>query len=168
MILTYIFNDEIKKMDITPEMISFGSYRIPVANLSSVYCPRNLAVWKAIDAIAIPLNIIAILSVIGLSFYAKRFLGSMEAAAAVFALLFSIYIALVFFVFWLFKVRAKRDLVLLTHGGPMTVFKRIRRKFAFAIIRILQDVMLGEETRRIHVDARRRSITFFDPVWPEA
>ena len=162
MILSYIFGDEITKMEIAPDLITFGSYRVLVINISSVSCPRNLEIWKSIEALAVPANLIAVFGSAAAAHYVRRSLDSMAVALAAFVLLIAAYLALVAFVYWLFKINARRDLVLLTNGGSLTVFKSIRRRFAIEIIRVLQDVLIGSEKRTIRVDRRRKRIVFAD------
>ena len=162
MILSYIFGDEITKMEIAPDLITFGSYRVSVSNISSISCPRNLEIWKSIEAFAVPANFITVFGSAAAAFYVRRSLDSTAAALAAFVLLIVAYLALVAFVYWLFKINARRDLVLLTNGGSVTVFKNIRRRFAIEIIRVLQDVLIGREKRAIRVDRRRKRIVFGD------
>jgi hypothetical protein len=162
MILSYIFGDEITKMEIAPDLITFGSYRVLVINISSVSCPRNLEIWKSIEALAVPSNLIVVFGSAAAAHYVRRSLDSMAGALAAFVLLIAAYLALVAFVYWLFKINARRDLVLLTNGGSLTVFKSIRRRFAVEIIRVLQDVLIGSEKRTIRVDRRRKRIVFAD------
>jgi hypothetical protein len=160
MLLSYIFGDEITKMEIAPDLITFGSYRVSVSNISSVSSPRNLEIWKSIEALAVPANLIAVLGSAAAAFYVRKSLNNMAAALVVFALLIAAYLIFVAFVYWLFKINARRDLVLLTNGGSLTVFKNIRRRFAIEIIRVLQEVLLGRETRTIRIDRRRKRIVF--------
>jgi hypothetical protein len=162
MILSYIFGDEITKMEIAPDLITFGSYRVSVGNISSVSSPRNLEIWKSIEALAVPANLIVLFGSAAATLYVRKSLDSMVAALAAFVLLIAAYLVLVAFLYWLFKINARRDLVLLTNGGSLTVFKNIRRRFAVEIIRVLQDVLIGRETRTIRVDRRSKRILFAD------
>ncbi len=164
MLLSYIFGDEITKMEIGPDLITFGSYRVSVSNISSVSSPRNLVIWKSIEALAVPANLIAVAGSAAAAFYVRKSLNNMAAALAVFALLIAAYLIFVAFVYWLFKINARRDLVLLTNGGSLTVFKNMRKPFAIQIIRVLQEVLLGREKRTIRVDRRKKRIVFAETV----
>ncbi len=162
MILSYLFGDEISKMDIAPDVITFGSYRVSVKHLASVSSPRNLRIWNALDENAVLINCLAFAACVAGSVYAKKHFGSHDAAIVVFVSSVVAYLALIVLVYWVFKVKARRNLVLLTDGGPITVFKNIRKRFAVEITRVLQNVMTGRETRRVHIDRWKRRISFVD------
>jgi len=166
MILSYIFRDKITKMDISPDLIRFGSYRVAVRSIASVSAPRDLRIWKALDANAVPINVIAFIAITAIGVYARKSYGSIQPALAAFGLALISYIAIICFAYWLFRMRARRNLVILTNGGNVTVFTNIRRRFALECVRVLQDVMMGRETRRIHVDYRRRYIAFLEAAEP--
>ncbi len=163
MLLSYIFDDYTTKMEISPDVIAFGSNRVAVKNLSSVSTPRNLRIWKALDAAAIPINLIAIVSCMALSTHFGNVQNDENAVLVTFVLLMAAYISLVMLVFYAFNIRATRNVVLLTAGGNITVFRNIRRSFAREITRVLHDVMAGRETRRLRVDRRKRTISVIEP-----
>jgi hypothetical protein len=163
MLLTYLFDDFTTEMDISPDVIAFGSQRISVKNIASVSASRRLRIWNALDSARKPINAIVLILSIGVSAYVEEVRGERNVGLFVFFLLGVAYSLLVMWIFYAFNVRSRRDLVLVTAGGRHIVFNNISRGFARQLTRLLQDVIAGKETRRFRVNRRQRSITVVEP-----
>lgn len=163
MLLTYLFDDFTTEMNISPDVIAFGSNRISVKNIASVSAPRRLRIWNALNSARAPINAVVFVSFIGVSSYVEELRDERNVGLFVFFLLSVAYSLFVMWIFYAFNVRSRRDLVLVTSGGRHIVFNNISRGFARRITRLLQDVIAGRETRRFRVNRRRRSIAVIEP-----
>ncbi len=163
MLLTYLFDDFTTEMDISPDVIAFGSQRISVKNIASVSAPRRLRIWNALNSARVPINAIVFVLSLGVSSYVEELRDERNVGLFVFFLLAVAYSIIVMWIFYAFNIRSRRDLVLVTSGGRHLVFNNISRSFARRITRTLHDVMAGKETRRLRVNRRRRSITVIEP-----
>jgi hypothetical protein len=162
MLLSYLFDDFTTKIDVSPDVIAFGSNRIAVKNIAAVRSPRRLRIWNALDAARIPINAIVFVLSLGASSYVAEMRNDQDAAFMVFGLLLISYMMIVMLIFYTFNIRARRDLILITAGGPVLVFNNISRSFSRRITRLLHDVIAGRETRRLQVDRRRRTISVIE------
>lgn len=162
MLLSFLFDDFTTQIEISPDVIAFGSNRISVKNIAAVHAPRRLRIWKALDAARIPINAIILVLTLGISSYVGEVQSDPDAAFMAFGLSLLAYISLVMFLFYAFNIRARRDLFLVTSGGRILVYNNISRGFARRLTRVLHDVIAGRETRKLRVDRRSRTISVIE------